>query len=78
MPPRKTTAAASAEVAQLQNIRQSSVVSQIPEDPALEDPAPGDEQEDNYEDKPDNPLSNQPTPNLAEAIMLMTEELRRR
>ena len=78
MPPRKTTAAASAEVAQLQNIRQPSVVSQIPEDPALEDPAPGDEQEDIYEDKPDNPLSNQPTPNLAEAIMLMTEELRRR
>lgn len=46
-----------------------------PENPPLEDlpldvPAPDEEDE--------NPLSTQPTPNLAEAILLMTEELRRR
>ena len=67
-----------------QNIRQLSV---HPSEPVSPTPVPQglitptnrqDLQEDVDEEPLDNPFTNQPTPNLAEAIMLMTQELRRR
>lgn len=46
----------------------------LPQNPTT----PPDNQDDFYQDPLDNPLTEQSTPTLAEAIMLMTNELRRR
>src|ERR1700733_10690273 len=69
--------------AQLQNIRQVSTrvrsVSppgdDLPPDPA---PEPVHDHEDSDHEHPENPYGEEPTTTLAEAIMLMTQELRRR
>jgi len=47
--------------------------------PAPQEPTtPINSQDDFHLDQPDNPFTEQTTPNLAQAIMLMTNELRRR
>src|SRR6202046_2264298 len=69
--------------AQLQNIRQVSTRvrsgsppgDDLPPDPA---PEPVHDHEDSDHEHPENPYGEEPTTTLAEAIMLMTQELRRR
>src|SRR3984885_14226344 len=66
-----------------QNIHQLSVHLSEPVSPSpvLQGPITPTNQQDQQEDVDEeplkNPFTNQPTPNLAEAIMLMTQELRR-
>ena len=69
--------------AQLQNIRQVSTRvrsgsppgDDLPPDPA---PEPVHDHEDSDHEHPENPYGEEPTTRLAEAIMLMTQELQRR
>ena len=82
MPPRSTqnshTAAAVAEDLQ-QSVRSHSCTP-VPEDlPVINNLDPeADQEETADEDLTENPFGDHTTPNLAQAIMLMTDELRRR
>ena len=82
MPPRSTqnshTAAAVAEDPQ-QSVRSHSRTPVPKDPPVINNPDPKANQEETAdEDLTENPFSDHTTPNLAQAIMLMTNELRRR